>query len=308
MGDNSSNLSTGKWTALECKQFEEGVIEHGWGNWTAVNEMIPTRKRSQVKSRAQKIALFRPNEKNKLEIMHVRRTLEQYWAFNDWTKEERARFERAVALRGWGKWCDIARKILDQRNEVSTSASSCSRKLLPEINIEAAAAADCKKREAPEVASFKIPVTESKKRKTAENGDHKTRNASSATTRESSEPTSARETVARAASTESKFYTWMDEVVITVYSRNNLEGVDTNEDNAWRIITGQEINDLSSCYDCETDDEFVYKIQHSGQTEADMAPANGSTQVNDISARKKDILAGLSLGVALGVALSKALN
>ncbi len=71
MGDNNPDIYIGKWTEQECKQFEEGVSEHGWGNCTAVNEIIPTRNRRQIKSHGQKFQLHYPDEKRKLVMMYI---------------------------------------------------------------------------------------------------------------------------------------------------------------------------------------------------------------------------------------------
>lgn len=41
------------WSKVECIQFEQNVIKHGWGNWR--NMRIPTRTSQQIKSHAQKV-------------------------------------------------------------------------------------------------------------------------------------------------------------------------------------------------------------------------------------------------------------
>ena len=39
-----------RWTEEECTQFEQNVIEHGWGNWK--NMSIPSRSNVQIKNHA----------------------------------------------------------------------------------------------------------------------------------------------------------------------------------------------------------------------------------------------------------------
>mmetsp|Transcript_28660 Transcript_28660/g.59451 ORF Transcript_28660/g.59451 Transcript_28660/m.59451 type:complete len:346 (-) Transcript_28660:190-1227(-) len=335
MDDISSVLSTGKWSALECEQFEEGVIEHGWGNWTAINEMIPTRKRSQIKSHAQKVSTRHSAKKKKLEMTHAYRTLEQYWAYSEWTEDERARFERAVAVRGWDDWCGIAREILGpSQGDVgsskdphggSSSTSRSNRKSWPQINDEVAAVAGCKKRAVPQAASLKSAAAESKKRKTDESESNSPTlallkspaevkfdrnstssvqingNASSASTRKSPGSSSVRETGAgvKVPSSEKKDKPWMDEAEIKVLSRNQA-GVNANEVNAWRMVTGHEINDFCNSYDYETDDEFNYESKHLVQTRT--APALHNLRVNRNARKKDEMIMGASL-VALGLAL-----
>ena len=59
----SSNKNKDKWTNTEQKQFQKGIIKHGWGNWKILLEenIITTRDRSQIKSRAQKLQKNHPN-------------------------------------------------------------------------------------------------------------------------------------------------------------------------------------------------------------------------------------------------------
>ncbi len=57
----TSKFQTGAWTKLERVQFEQGVIAHGWGNWSSmVGTIIPTRNRNQLKSHAQKFRRVHP--------------------------------------------------------------------------------------------------------------------------------------------------------------------------------------------------------------------------------------------------------
>ena len=41
------------WSEQDNELFEEGVIQHGWGNWMAVSKHITSRDNNQVKSHAQ---------------------------------------------------------------------------------------------------------------------------------------------------------------------------------------------------------------------------------------------------------------
>jgi len=59
----ASNKNTDKWTDEEQTQFKQGIIKHGWGNWKVLLEenIITTRDRSQIKSRAQKLKKNHPD-------------------------------------------------------------------------------------------------------------------------------------------------------------------------------------------------------------------------------------------------------
>jgi len=50
-----NELKQGRWTAEEHVLFDRGCHLHGWGNWSAIALMIPTRTRTQVKTHAQKM-------------------------------------------------------------------------------------------------------------------------------------------------------------------------------------------------------------------------------------------------------------
>ena len=54
---------SGEWTNTEQTQFKQGIIKHGWGNWKVLLEenIITTRDRSQIKSRAQKLKKNHPD-------------------------------------------------------------------------------------------------------------------------------------------------------------------------------------------------------------------------------------------------------
>ncbi len=65
-----AKINMGKWTQAERTQFEKGVVQFGWGNWVEITEGIPSRRKSQVKSHAQKFALHRPEEYVKLIDKH----------------------------------------------------------------------------------------------------------------------------------------------------------------------------------------------------------------------------------------------
>ena len=55
--------SSGPWSELERRQFEEGVIQFGWGKWMEINNTcIPTRSKDQIKSHAQKFSIHRKQE------------------------------------------------------------------------------------------------------------------------------------------------------------------------------------------------------------------------------------------------------
>lgn len=45
----------GRWTPQEVKLFEQGCKVHGWGEWTKIAAMIPSRSSTQVKGHAQKL-------------------------------------------------------------------------------------------------------------------------------------------------------------------------------------------------------------------------------------------------------------
>eukprot|EP00584_Thalassiosira_punctigera_P011344 CAMPEP_0172563264 /NCGR_PEP_ID=MMETSP1067-20121228/100142_1 /TAXON_ID=265564 ORGANISM="Thalassiosira punctigera, Strain Tpunct2005C2" /NCGR_SAMPLE_ID=MMETSP1067 /ASSEMBLY_ACC=CAM_ASM_000444 /LENGTH=866 /DNA_ID=CAMNT_0013353677 /DNA_START=265 /DNA_END=2865 /DNA_ORIENTATION=+ len=67
--------STGSWSFTEQKQFEDGCILQGWGNWTDVASHIPTRNSSQVRSHAQKYKKYYAEKRAKLESEHKRHYL-----------------------------------------------------------------------------------------------------------------------------------------------------------------------------------------------------------------------------------------
>ena len=76
MAENTQPLlkATGKWTAAECKQFEEGCIKFGWGRWKLFVEfVIPSRTSTQIKTHAQKFQAHRPREKDLLLENHALR-------------------------------------------------------------------------------------------------------------------------------------------------------------------------------------------------------------------------------------------
>jgi hypothetical protein len=65
-----AKINMGVWTQAERSQFEKGVVQFGWGNWLDITKGIPSRRKSQVKSHAQKFALHRPVEHAKLIDKH----------------------------------------------------------------------------------------------------------------------------------------------------------------------------------------------------------------------------------------------
>lgn len=63
----AKNSSDSEWTTLEEKQFEDGCIFHGWGNWTVIASHIFTKNTSQVIARA--LSLHR-DDRDRLEREH----------------------------------------------------------------------------------------------------------------------------------------------------------------------------------------------------------------------------------------------
>ena len=61
-----------RWTEEECTQFEQNIIEHGWGNWK--NMSIPSRSSSQIRSHAQKVKKDQPELYARLIREHANRT------------------------------------------------------------------------------------------------------------------------------------------------------------------------------------------------------------------------------------------
>jgi hypothetical protein len=49
--DDGNNRTT--WTERDIKLFEIGCILHGWGNWAAIQELLPTKTRIQVNAHSQ---------------------------------------------------------------------------------------------------------------------------------------------------------------------------------------------------------------------------------------------------------------
>ncbi len=96
------------WTDIECAQFKQGVILHGWGNWIAMAQsVIPTRDRSQVKSHAQK---FRQNHTADYE-----RLLREHEA------RRRVNFPGVVVGSGRGKADTEKRRKTPPRRRASTT-------------------------------------------------------------------------------------------------------------------------------------------------------------------------------------------
>lgn len=62
---------SGTWTDLERSQFEEGVIEFGWGKWLEISACIPSRRKDQIKSHAQKFSIHRKKEYAELLRQHT---------------------------------------------------------------------------------------------------------------------------------------------------------------------------------------------------------------------------------------------
>jgi len=71
---NAKSVAAGSWTAKEQKQFRDGCMVHGWGNWCAIENCIPTRNRNQVKSHAQKFQKHHPGERIRLGKEHTARS------------------------------------------------------------------------------------------------------------------------------------------------------------------------------------------------------------------------------------------
>mmetsp|Transcript_26688 Transcript_26688/g.41871 ORF Transcript_26688/g.41871 Transcript_26688/m.41871 type:complete len:487 (-) Transcript_26688:346-1806(-) len=68
-----SSSASGSWTDLERHQFEEGVIQFGWGKWVEISECIPSRRKDQIKSHAQKFSIHRKEEYAELLRQHAAR-------------------------------------------------------------------------------------------------------------------------------------------------------------------------------------------------------------------------------------------
>jgi hypothetical protein len=60
------------WSKEEHNLFEIGCITYGWGEWRAIQEMIPTRKRKEVKSYAKKYNKQHPGTRTRLQGEHER--------------------------------------------------------------------------------------------------------------------------------------------------------------------------------------------------------------------------------------------
>jgi len=52
----------GLWSNAEKSQFFEGIIAHGWGKWSTIQQLLPTRSRTQIKSHAQKYLKHHPDK------------------------------------------------------------------------------------------------------------------------------------------------------------------------------------------------------------------------------------------------------
>mmetsp|Transcript_5613 Transcript_5613/g.12174 ORF Transcript_5613/g.12174 Transcript_5613/m.12174 type:complete len:851 (+) Transcript_5613:304-2856(+) len=68
--------SGGSWSFTEQKQFEDGCILEGWGNWSSVASHIPTRSCPQVRSHAQKYRMNSAEQRERLVSEHKRHYLQ----------------------------------------------------------------------------------------------------------------------------------------------------------------------------------------------------------------------------------------
>lgn len=57
-----------EWSSIEKKQFEDGCVFHGWGNWTEISDHIITKDKSEVAAYA---AAYSPKEKKRLKREHA---------------------------------------------------------------------------------------------------------------------------------------------------------------------------------------------------------------------------------------------
>jgi hypothetical protein len=65
---NNTTGRQGSWSDIERSQFEQGVIEHGWGKWSVMEHTgtIPTRNRIQIMSYAWKFQHNHPADYQRL--------------------------------------------------------------------------------------------------------------------------------------------------------------------------------------------------------------------------------------------------
>jgi len=57
----ADKIVTGPWSILEKRQFVTGVRQYGWGNWSLIQQMVPTRTAQQIGCHARrfdKVSLF----------------------------------------------------------------------------------------------------------------------------------------------------------------------------------------------------------------------------------------------------------
>lgn len=67
---SDNGYAEGTWTPAEHNQFEQAVIQYGWGDWVSITQKIPTRDKKQVKSHAQKFDIHHPGGKDRLQKEH----------------------------------------------------------------------------------------------------------------------------------------------------------------------------------------------------------------------------------------------
>jgi SHAQKYF class myb-like DNA-binding protein len=67
----ASQKSCGGWSDTEQSQFLNGCIQHGWGKWSSIQDVIPSRDRHQIKSHAQKFQRSYPEIKLDLIRRHL---------------------------------------------------------------------------------------------------------------------------------------------------------------------------------------------------------------------------------------------
>jgi len=137
----------GPWTPEEHKQFKDGCILYGWGDWRGIASCMPTRTNAQVKSHAQKFQKHHPTEKERMKMEHTwrselikkntsankvmvkveKKTAEKRspltknktspaWGEGTtpvctWSFTEQKQFEDGCILEGWGNWSSVASHI-----------------------------------------------------------------------------------------------------------------------------------------------------------------------------------------------------
>lgn len=103
----SDGYAGGTWTKAEHNQFEQAVIQYGWGDWVSITQKIPTRDKKQVKSHAQKFDIHHPGGRDRLQKEHQKARMKK---LKKGVNVKRKKFEKEE------KTADVEKKRMEEAN------------------------------------------------------------------------------------------------------------------------------------------------------------------------------------------------